>query len=374
MNALQPAGLILAAGLSRRMGRFKPLLELDGASLLARAVGIMRAAGAGPVYVVTGHRAEELRPHLAGLDAAEVFNPDYARDMFTSVRAGVAALPAGIDAFFLLPVDIPLVKPANLAALAEAFAEKRPAVALPDFLGEPGHPPLIAAALIPAILAWSGQGGLQGLLAGHADQTIAAPVCDQGVLLDMDTPEAYAALQARLIAAGHPQPAEVEALLGPVLGVPAPVRAHCRAVAAAALALGRALCAADNPIDLACLEAAALVHDLAKGRPGHAARGAEFLRRWGWEAAADLVAVHAELTPPAAGPVGAAEVLYLADKLIEGDRPVAIDQRFAAKLARHGDAPGVTAAINRRWRAAQTIAARIEQICQKPLAALLGRA
>lgn len=373
MPLLKTAGLILAAGFSRRMGRFKPLLELGGASLLARAVSLLRAAGADPVLVVSGHQADALRPTLAGLDADEVHNPAYAQDMYTSVRAGAAALPGGIDAFFLLPVDIPLVKPASLLALAEAFARKRPAVAQPDFLGAAGHPPLIAAGLIPEILAWEGRGGLRGLLAGHAERAISVPVCDQGVLLDMDTPEAYAALRARLAAGGHPGPDEVEALLGPVLGVAASVRAHCRAVANAALALGRALIAAGNPLDLACLEAAALTHDLAKGRPGHAAAGAGILRHWGWPAAAALVGVHADLAVPAGGPVGADEVLYLADKLAEGERPVDLDQRFRAKLARHGQEPGAAAAIERRWRAAQAVAARVEEICQATLAALLGR-
>ncbi|MFZ5587355.1 MAG: DVU_1551 family NTP transferase [Thermodesulfobacteriota bacterium] len=374
MPPLKTAGLILAAGFSRRMGRFKPLLELGGASPLARAVNLMRAAGADPVLVVSGHQAEALRPPLAGLGAAEVHNPAYAQDMYTSVRAGAAALPGGIDAFFLLPVDIPLVRPSSLLALAEAFAQKRPAAAYPDFLGVAGHPPLIAAGLIPEILAWEGRGGLRGLLAGHADRAVWVPVCDQGVLLDMDTPEAYAALRARLAAGGHPGPDEVEALLGPVLGVAASVRAHCRAVAEAALALGRALVAAGNPLDLACLEAAALVHDLAKGRPSHAAAGAGILRHWGWPAAAALVAAHADLAPPAGGPVGAEEVLYLADKLVEGAAPVDLDQRFRAKLARHGQEPGAAAAIERRWRAARAVAARVELACGRPLAALLGRA
>ena len=367
---LDLAGVILAAGLSRRMGQFKPLLTLGGRSLIQRVVACLDQAGVHEIRVVTGHRAEELRPVLAGLGLAEVPNPDYAQDMYTSVRAGVAALPPGLDAFFLLPVDIPLVRPASLVHLKAAFAAARPALALPDFRGRTGHPPLIAAELAPAILAWPGQGGLQALLARYATATLRVPVADQGVLLDMDTPEDHARLEAVWQGRGHPNPEEMEALLGPVAGVAPAVIAHGRAVAAVASRLGQALVAAGNPIDLGLLEAAARVHDLAKGRPDHAQAGAGRLRDWGWPRVAELVARHADIDPPTTGPLGADEVLYLADKLVEGDRQVDLDQRFAAKLARHGHDPAAARAIQRRWQAARAIRARVAARCGGwPLAA-----
>lgn len=361
--SLNLAGVILAAGLSRRMGRFKPLLTLGGRSLLARAVACLDQAGVHELRVVTGHLAEELRPALEDLGLAEVHNPDYARDMYTSVRAGVAALPQGIDAFFLLPVDIPLVRPASLNHLRPAFAAARPAVALPTFLGQLGHPPLIAADLIPAILAWPGQGGLQGLLERYADRTLRVPVADQGVLLDMDTPEDHAHLQAVWERRRFPNQDEMAALLDEVQAAPAAVVAHGQAVARAARALGEALVAAGNPLDLETLEAAARCHDLAKGQPDHAQAGAAVLRDWGWPRVAELVARHADIDPPAQGPVGADEVLYLADKLVEGDRPVDMDQRFQAKLERHGGEPGAVMAIERRWNAARAIRGRIAAVC-----------
>lgn len=361
--SLNLAGVILAAGLSRRMGRFKPLLTIGRRTLLARAVACLDQAGVHNLRVVTGHQADDLRPALEDLGLAEVHNPEYARDMYTSVRAGVAALPEGIDAFFLLPVDIPLVRPASLNHLRPAFAAARPALALPTFLGEPGHPPLIAADLIPAILTWPGQGGLQGLLERYADRTLAVPVADQGVLWDMDTPEDYAHLQAVWERRRFPNQDETAALLGAVQEAPAAVIAHGQAVARVARELGEALLAAGNPLDLEVLEAAALCHDLAKGQPDHAQAGAAILRDWGWPLVAELVARHVDIDPSQEGPVGADEVLYLADKLVEGDRPVDLDQRFAAKLARHGGEPGAAIAIQRRWDAARAIRTRIAAVC-----------
>ncbi|MCA1906567.1 MAG: HD domain-containing protein, partial [Desulfarculus sp.] len=151
--------------------------------------------------------------------------------------------------------------------------------------------------------------------------------------------------------------------------VPAAVVAHGQAVARAARGLGQALVAAGNSLDLDLLEAAARCHDLAKGQPDHAQAGAAILRDWGWPRVAELVARHADIDPPQEGPVGADEVLYLADKLVEGDQPVDLDQRFQAKLARHGGDPGAVIAIERRWSAARAIRARIAAVCERDQAA-----
>jgi len=155
-----------------------------------------------------------------------------------------------------------------------------------------------------------------------------------------------------------------------VLGVSPGVREHGRAVAQVALALGQALLAAGAEMDLALLEAAALCHDLSKGQPDHAGAGAEVLRQWGWDPVAMAVETHMDISPAAQGPPSVAEVLYLADKLVEGRRLVGLEERFAAKLARHGADPVLAKAIQTRWHNASIIAARLEQACGLPLGSI----
>lgn len=187
------AAIVLAAGLSRRMGRLKPLLPLGQTTVLETAVSPFTEAGIRRLIVVTGHRADQVGPLVARQGWMEAPNPDYRTGMYSSVRAGVAALPAGTAAFFLLPCDIPLVKAATVRQLAAArqSAGRDPAVCYPVFGGRRGHPPLISAALIPQILAGEPDGGLRALLAGHSEQNVEVEVPDEGILRDMDTPEAY---------------------------------------------------------------------------------------------------------------------------------------------------------------------------------------
>jgi CTP:molybdopterin cytidylyltransferase MocA len=192
------AAIVLAAGLSSRMGRFKPLLPLGGATVLERVVGLYREAGVREVKVVLGHRAEELLPLLRGWGMSPVVNPDYREGMFGSVAAGVASLSPGVEAFFMHPVDIPLVRPETVRALGQALARDRASVIYPTFRGRRGHPPLISAGLAGALRSWRGPEGLRGFLRGYEGQALELAVADEFILRDMDLPADYAALAERL--------------------------------------------------------------------------------------------------------------------------------------------------------------------------------
>ncbi|MFH1033953.1 MAG: nucleotidyltransferase family protein [Pseudomonadota bacterium] len=183
--------IILAAGLSSRMGRFKPLLPLGGATVLERVVDLYRQAGVPEVRVVLGHRAQELSPLLRHGGARAVLNPDYREGMFSSVRAGVAGLGLEVAAFFIHPVDIPLVSPGTIAALCQAWERGGRQVIYPCFQGRRGHPPLLCASLAGPIAAWPGEGGLKALLRQYQDQALEVPVADEFILRDMDHPADY---------------------------------------------------------------------------------------------------------------------------------------------------------------------------------------
>ena len=152
--------VILAAGLSSRMGEFKPLLPIGGVSMIRRVVDLMRSAGAETV-VVTGYRHEALEAHLVGCGIRFVHNPDYRHtQMLDSLRLGLGALPAGCGRFLLSPADVPLVRPRTVRAL---LALDAPFVR-PLYRGEPGHPVVFRAGLLPLIRSYSGSGGLGGLI------------------------------------------------------------------------------------------------------------------------------------------------------------------------------------------------------------------
>lgn|GEM_PF-236356 len=188
------AALVLAAGYSSRMGDFKPLLSVGCAPALERAIDGLRAAGIADVTVVTGHRAEDLRPLLLRKAVREVFNPDFARGMFSSVTAGIRSLAPDVEACFVLPADVPLVREQTIRALAAAYHAEPAPVLYPVFQKRRGHPTLIRRDVLDAALGREPAGGLRGLLklqAGVRD----IPVDDEAILLDMDTPEDLARLR-----------------------------------------------------------------------------------------------------------------------------------------------------------------------------------
>lgn len=188
------AGVVLAAGLSTRMGAFKPLLPLGDRTVLEQAIATLRDGGVGDVVVVTGHRGDELAPAIARAGARRAHNPRFADGMYTSVQTGVAALPAGLQAFFLLPCDIPRAGAATVRHLARARAAAAvPAVVYPTHGGRRGHPPLIAVRLIPEILAAEPAGGLREVLHRFADGALDVEVAEPGILRDLDTRESYEA-------------------------------------------------------------------------------------------------------------------------------------------------------------------------------------
>jgi molybdenum cofactor cytidylyltransferase len=192
------AALILAAGQSRRMGAQNKLLApLDGAPLVTRAVDAALASRARPVVVVTGHEADAVRAALAGRDLVWAENPDAASGMASSLRAGLAALPASVDAVLVCLGDMPRVTAAHLDAIAAAYDPAGDAtIVVPTHQRKRGHPVLFARRHFAEMAGLEGDVGARALIDAHADAVRLVPVDDSGVTLDVDTPEMLAALAA----------------------------------------------------------------------------------------------------------------------------------------------------------------------------------
>lgn len=185
------AAVIPAAGYSRRMGAFKPLLPFGSGTVVERVIATTREAGIEAIRVVVGWQADRLIPVLERSGVAWVMNERFAEGMYTSIQAGVHNLPIGVAAFFLLPGDMPLVRSATLTRLIAKWDARPGGILYPCHEGRRGHPPLIARAYIPEILADTPHGGLRSLLARHAQDAHDIDVADSGVLMDLDTPDQY---------------------------------------------------------------------------------------------------------------------------------------------------------------------------------------
>lgn len=368
MNRDSFAALVLAAGFSTRMGDFKPLMMLGGMTVLERVIRLFQSAGVRSVSVVLGHRAAELRPRIRRWGGRWVLNTRHADGMFSSVAAGVSSLDERTGSFFVLPVDIPLVRPATLRCLMDHFAAGTAAIYHPTFQGRRGHPPLIDGRFRAAIAHWDGGGGLKALLDRYESQAVDVPVADEFILQDMDGPEDHRRMRDRLKTRGILSPAECRALLVERLQVSPAVWAHGRAVAEQALHIGNALVAAGCRLNLDLIFSAALVHDMCRGQPRHALRAAELLRELDMPRMAEIVETHMDFNVAREDPISEAEVVFLADKLISEDRFVGIDRRFLPRLTGHHADSVVEVSIRSKLESARRSAQRIEAVMGRPLA------
>ncbi len=361
MLSSQFAAAILSAGFSSRMGSFKPLLSLGGRTLLDHLIGTVRSAGIEEIRVVVGHRAEALIPVVENAGATAVPNPEFQRGMFSSVCAGIRSLSPNIEAFYLLPVDIALVRPATLKRLAEAWQMMPGRIVHPVFAGERGHPPLIPAGLVSVILEGSGRGGLRAVLERHEDRAIEVPVADENILFDVDRAEDYQEAKRRFGRLNDPSLAECEAILSEVCPADEKIIRHGRQVRQAAAAICRALNRKGAGLDRQQVEAAALLHDVAKGDTRHAGAGGRMLADMGFERVGAIVAAHTDLPAAEMNDPKEAAVVYLADKLVAKGRFVSLEARFDAALARYGKDSEARSAIERRRAAALAVKRKIEE-------------
>lgn len=188
------AGLVVAAGLSKRMGEFKPLLPLNGKTMIESTVDSMLQAAVPTVVVVAGYRGGEIEAVFAQKGDPRiqvVHNPNYRHgDMMESVRTGIGRL-ADAAAAFILPGDIPLVGKNTFKLLQAEMETGRCKVAVPTLNGRPKHPPLVHQSCFDALLSFRQDGGLQVALQLFREQTILVPVDDLGCSLDADTPAQY---------------------------------------------------------------------------------------------------------------------------------------------------------------------------------------
>jgi molybdenum cofactor cytidylyltransferase len=188
------AGVILAAGLSRRMGGFKPLLPFRGAPLLAHVLAAARTSGLAPLCLVLGHRSAEIQATVDLARTDVVVNSDYARGQAGSLKAGLEAVRSRCRAAMFVLGDQPLITAGLIDTLIEAYLERKAAITLPVFEGQRGNPVIIAARLFPELERLQGDTGARALFEAHRAEIHRVTVDDPAVLIDVDRPEDYARL------------------------------------------------------------------------------------------------------------------------------------------------------------------------------------
>lgn len=197
--------IVLAAGRSRRMGAFKPLLPFGPKTIIETCIDNLRGGGVESVVVVVGAgpRSVKLKAHLHAANVTFATNPDPESEMSASIAAGVRALPKGIQAVIINPADHAAVPPEVVAKLISEWKLGAQLVK-PTWKDHGGHPVLIDISFRDELLSLNPKGGLKKFFSERQDQVKRVAVKSNYIARDMDTWDDYAALHQEVF--GFPAP------------------------------------------------------------------------------------------------------------------------------------------------------------------------
>ena len=185
--------VVLAAGASTRFGSPKQLVRLNGRPLLHLAVSRAVEVGGQAVTVVLGANAADLAPLLRHTPATVIVNRDWAEGMGSSVRAGIARVPATADAALLMLADQPAVTAEDLRRLAGTWRRQPQSIVAAHYDGVTGVPAIFPREDFPALAGLRGDAGARALLKRGGERVVRVPL--QAAAIDIDTPEDLLNLQ-----------------------------------------------------------------------------------------------------------------------------------------------------------------------------------
>lgn len=357
--------IIIAAGYSSRMEGFKPLLKFGNQTAVERVVMTHQKAGVDQIILVVGHRAAAIKSYFKKSSFELVTNERYDEGMYSSIIKGINQLDMDVDAFFVHPVDIPLIKVGTIKAMMASFQIYNKGILYPCFMDERGHPPLIDKKYREDILSNKIAGGLKQLLASHETDTVNLALADESILMDMDTWTDYQALL------------DYDGLMAPTLcecyaimdlyQLPDQIRKHSEMVSRVAGDMVRRLDVKGIKLDGALLRSAALLHDLLRTNKNHAQEGANLLARMGYEKVGNLISTHMDIHVNPDAVISENEVLYLADKLVEEDQLIDLNVRKKKMIEQNENNPKVLEKIKKRFDHAMMIYIKISKLSGRNL-------
>lgn len=366
------AALVPAAGYSSRMGLFKPLLPLTFSLVVEKPIKALGAAGIEDIFVITGHKAFLLEPVLEYRGIKIIYNPNYDQGMYSSIQAGVKALPEDTEAFFLLPADYPLVSSVVIEEMLNEYRRQPHQVLYPTFKGVRGHPPLISTELSSYIMQSEAPGGLKGLLEVVGTDYAEIEVSEDGILQDLDTEDDYQnIIRNHTALAPYPTRAECE-LMWQKYETPRPVILHSEQVSRVACMLCEHLNSRGFLLHTALVQACSLLHDIAKKEKEHAAKGQQIVTDMGYEKAGEIIGAHMDLPKEHLNLIDEYSVLYLADKLVQGKKIVSLEERMKERSKRYGHDDSALNSVHERLGKARKVQKNLEEILGIPLNELLS--
>jgi molybdenum cofactor cytidylyltransferase len=188
--------LILAAGLSSRMGRPKMLLPWQGSTVIQSVVNAYISSGIGEIIVVTGGGRQEIENLLSGLPVRLVFNPLFKNgEMLDSLKIGLHSFSEGTNAAMIALGDQPRIRSAEIELVVDGYLHSEAPLVVPSYQMRRGHPWVVERPLWSEILNLEIPRTLRNFLQDNSGAIHYISVDTPSILMDMDTPEDYERLK-----------------------------------------------------------------------------------------------------------------------------------------------------------------------------------
>ena len=197
------SAVVLAAGMSRRMGTPKQLLRIGGETILAHTLKNVRSSAVSEIVLVLGFAAESVEKEISIERLKLVHNHNYQQGMGTSLRTGLTAVDAKASAALIVLADQPFVRPETINKLIACHQESKPQIIIPMYRGFRGNPVLLDRSVFSELKELSGDVGCRAIFGSHAENICKLAVDDVGILLDIDSREEYQKLEEAYAAQRH---------------------------------------------------------------------------------------------------------------------------------------------------------------------------
>jgi molybdenum cofactor cytidylyltransferase len=188
--------VVLAAGESSRMGRPKALLPIGESRFIERIVTALRATSVEEILVVLGHNAGELRQKIGGLPTTILVNDEYQKGQLSSLLVAIRYIESrtnagDVEGILVHLVDHPYISASLVEMMIDRFRHSKKPIVVPRYRGRRGHPVIFSRSLFPELLATPLEQGAKAVVHAHASETLEIDTEDEGVTVDIDTPQDY---------------------------------------------------------------------------------------------------------------------------------------------------------------------------------------
>lgn len=331
LNNYNVCAIILAAGYSSRMKKYKPLLTFGGDTLLSKLIKTYKKSHVENIVVVTGHNDMMIEKEIKKFDSIKtVYNECFDDGMYSSVLKGIASMDGkNYDGYIINPVDCPLVRTVTINRLVSEFYNCMTDCVSPKFCGIKGHPVIVSSGICNRLLDYKGGNGLKGALDFFEVDVCDIEVRDSFVLDDIDNSEDYHKVLDRR-KEGILNKEEIIAAMK-TIGVNNEIISHCEKVAEVSVGIARKLNHNGCSLDIELIQMAALMHDIKRDTEQHALEGEFYISEMGCFEVADIVSEHMNFASDKTV-LEEKHIVYFSDKIVKGAKIVTLEERFEGKM------------------------------------------